>query len=94
MLIWRLPRVVAALQPWAEISQRLRRIALAPNRIVDLLEFDQNACCIMEKAMSSSVVVNEGELESLYADFVDEDHDLAEEGIEDYGRSLTTEDIT
>ena len=43
--------------------------------------------------MSSSPVVNEGKVEALYASFVDEDHDLAEEGIEDYGRSLTTEDI-
>ena len=44
--------------------------------------------------MNSSPVVNKEEVEALYASFVDEDHDLAEEGIEDYGRSLTIEDIT
>ena len=44
--------------------------------------------------MKTVFMLNEEELEALYDSFVDEDHDLAEEGIEDYGRSLMTEDVT
>jgi hypothetical protein len=43
---------------------------------------------------NSNPVVNEGEVNALYAKFADDDGKLAEEGIDDYGRNLTTEDIT
>ena len=82
MLIWtEVPRVVASLQPWAEVSQRLRRICIKYNRIV-------------LTAMSMGPVLNETEIEALYAEFVDEDHNLSEEDIESYAKSLTVEDVT
>jgi hypothetical protein len=37
-------------------------------------------------------ITDEAQLESLYASFAEEDHDLAEEGMEDYRRGLTVED--
>ena len=38
-------------------------------------------------------VADEAQLETLYASFAKEDQDLAEEGMEDYGRGLTAEDV-
>jgi len=37
-------------------------------------------------------VTDEAQLQALYASFAKEDQDLAEEGIEDYGKGLTIED--
>ena len=40
----------------------------------------------------SSVVVDEVQLETLYAEFADEDRELAEAGIADYATALADED--
>jgi outer membrane protein assembly factor BamD (BamD/ComL family) len=39
-----------------------------------------------------SRVVDESQLAALYAEFADEDRDLAEEGMDDYAEGLTRED--
>jgi len=36
--------------------------------------------------------IDEHQLKSLYSSFTDEDHELAEEGMEDYNKSLAIED--
>jgi hypothetical protein len=36
--------------------------------------------------------MDEDEMKSLYASFAEEDHELAEEGMEDYNKSLAIED--
>ena len=38
--------------------------------------------------------MNEKEIEALYAEFVDEDHNLSEDDVEAYAKSLTVEDVT
>jgi hypothetical protein len=50
---------------------------------------------IIRRAFSidQKVAVDESQLEALYASFAQEDRDLAEEGMDDYGNGLTTEDI-
>ena len=50
---------------------------------------------IIRRAFSidQKVAIDERQLGALYASFAQDDHDLAEEGMEDYGNGLTTEDI-
>ena len=43
-------------------------------------------------SLDRNIALNEGELEALYASFAIEDHELAEQGMEDYENRLTTED--
>ncbi|HEY6659872.1 MAG TPA: hypothetical protein VI031_01975, partial [Pyrinomonadaceae bacterium] len=59
------------------------------------IEKRQVASEIIRRAFSldEKVPIDEGQLEALYASFAKDDHDLAEEGMEDYGNGLTTEDI-
>ena len=58
------------------------------------IEKRQVASEIMRRTFSlDRKVTDEAELEALYASFAEEDSDLAEEGMEDYGKGLTTEDV-
>jgi hypothetical protein len=58
------------------------------------IEKRQVASEIIRRAFSlNREITDEAQLEALYASFAKEDLDLAEEGIEDYGRGLTAEDV-
>ena len=60
------------------------------------IEKRQVASEIIRRAFSldEKVAIDEGQLEALYASFAGDDHDLAEQGMEDYKEGLTAEDIS
>ena len=43
-------------------------------------------------SLDRNVAIDQEELETRYASFAAEDQELAEQGMEDYGKRLTTED--
>ena len=43
-------------------------------------------------SLDRNVAIDQKELETRYASFAAEDQELAEQGMEDYGKRLTTED--
>jgi len=43
-------------------------------------------------SLDRNVAIDQDELETRYASFAAEDQELAEQGMEDYGKRLTTED--
>lgn len=43
-------------------------------------------------SLDRNVAIDQEELETRYASFAAEDRELAEQGMEDYGKRLTTED--
>ena len=58
------------------------------------IEKRQVASEIIRRTFSlDSKVVDETQLETLYASFAKEDQNLAEEGMEDYERGLSIEDV-
>ena len=58
------------------------------------LEKRQVASEIIRRTFSlNREIADEAQLEAMYASFAKEDLDLAEEGMEDYGRGLTVEDV-
>ena len=58
------------------------------------IEKRQVASEIIRRTFSlDSKVVDETQLETLYAGFAKEDQNLAEEGMEDYERGLSIEDV-
>ena len=68
-----------------------------PLRSFDLLpevEKREVASEIIRRAFSldRNVAIDQEELETRYASFAAEDQELAEQGMEDYGKRLTTED--
>lgn len=55
-------------------------------------ERHQVASEILHRAYASSKELDEAQIASLYTDFAQADRDLAEEGLEEYGRGLVSED--
>jgi hypothetical protein len=56
------------------------------NEVAEYLAF------LKYRSQNKSLVVEESQLAGLYAEFAEEDRNLAEEGISDYGEGLMKED--
>ena len=59
---------------------------------VELLELAEYLAFLKYRYHNKSHVVDESQLAALYAEFTEEDHDLAEENMADYAEGLMKED--
>jgi hypothetical protein len=60
---------------------------------VELKEVSEYLAFLKFRARRTAPTLDEGQLASLYAEFADEDRNLAEEGMADYATGLMEEDV-
>jgi outer membrane protein assembly factor BamD (BamD/ComL family) len=70
-----------------QVLEELERLSEAElKEVADYLAF------LKYRSQSKPLVVNEAQLAALYAEFAEEDRELAEEGMADYAEGLRAED--
>jgi hypothetical protein len=71
----------------AQVVEEIETLSEAEiNEVAEYLAF------LKYRSQNKSLVVDESQLAGLYAEFAEEDRNLAEEGISDYGEGLMKED--
>jgi hypothetical protein len=73
------------------ISATVEELLRSFDRLPDL-EKHKVASEILRRTYASTLELDEAELTAVYAEFAETDRQLAEEGIEEYGKGLASED--